>query len=157
VVIILEDLVFFLFFICIVTVISDNLLDCCLLSLITLGYIDDVELLPTSTEICKQIIDRDISEFKLDILNRESGIQSFDAFLGFENRDNVVIILGLSRCWHISRWTIDYWGLDIGDVSYLNFIRKVSLPLILIVRFLILEIFKNLASCEDKIPVILTG
>ena len=121
-VIILEDLVFFLFFICIVTVICHNLLDCCLLSLITLGYIDDVELLPTSTEICKQIIDRDISEFKLDILNRESCIQSFDALLGFENRDNVVIILGLSQSWH---WhnpggTIVYWRLDIGEVNYFD-------------------------------------
>ena len=81
-IVILEDIVLFLFFIYIATVICDNLLSWQLLRLIDLGYINDVELFAASTELCKQIIERDISELMLDVLYRERGIQSFDAFLG---------------------------------------------------------------------------
>ena len=81
-IVILEDIVLFLFFIYIATVICDNLLNWHLLRLIDLRYINDVELFAACTELCKQIIERDISELMLDVLYRERGIQSFDALLG---------------------------------------------------------------------------
>jgi hypothetical protein len=65
VIVILEDFVLFLFFIYIASIIRDNLLNWQLLCLIDLGYINDVELFAASTEICKQIIDGDISELCL--------------------------------------------------------------------------------------------
>jgi hypothetical protein len=126
-----------------------------LLYLGILGDINGVELSPTSTEICKQI--RDICELFLDILNLERGIQGFYAFLGVKYRDDVVLILGLSHCWNTARWTIAYRRRVIGLERYDDFIRKVSLPLILIIRFVILEILNNFASSEHEVLFILTG
>jgi hypothetical protein len=92
VIIIHEDSVLFVFFIYAVARIRDNLLNWCLLCLVILGDINGFELFPTSTVLCKEIIDRNISELKLDVLYLERGIQGFYALLGIKHSDNVAII-----------------------------------------------------------------
>ena len=120
-----------------------------------MGNINGVESFPTSTEVCKQI--RDISELKLNVLYLERGIQGFYAFLRIKHRDDVVLILGLSHCLYSPGGTIGDRRRVVGLERYFDFIRKVSLPLILIKRFVILEIFHYFASSEHEVLFILTG
>jgi hypothetical protein len=54
-------------------------------------------------------------------------------------------------------WTIEGRRRVVGLERYFDFIRKVSLPLILIKRFVILEIFHYFASSEHEVLFILTG